>query len=374
MNRHFAFFTLFGILCLPAVAEQKPAPRNSNMVILDEVGVRNLRVELVEAQEIDFGESVFALGRIEVLPGNKAVVSSRIPGRATEVKARPFTLCEKGDELVKVESRQAGDPPPTVSLVAPISGLIAKVDVSPGQPVNPDANLIEIYDLEEVEAVAQIPDYFAAKIKPELEVTIQVEGFEQPFEAKIEHLGAEADTATGTLEAACHLSNADLRLRPGMRAQFNVRIGSRPGVMAIPRTAVQGDAGQRFVYVADYELKNAFIKTPVVVGEQNSTMAEIISGLLPGDQVVNRGAYALSFAGKGSVSLKEALDAAHGHPHAEDGRDLTPEEQANASGGGSSGGKGNGFTSTATFFAITSVLLLVLLALSVIFGRRSNPA
>jgi hypothetical protein len=55
---------------------------------------------------------------------------------------------------------------------------------------------------------------------------------------------------------------------------------------------------------------------------------EITKGLFPADEVVTRGAYSLSFAGGGSVSLIEALDAAHGHKHAADGKEPTPEEEA----------------------------------------------
>ena len=49
----------------------------------------------------------------------------------------------------------------------------------------------------------------------------------------------------------------------------------------------------------------------------------------PGDEVVTQGSYPLSFAGNNTgISLKEALDAAHGHEHAEDGSELTPEQLA----------------------------------------------
>ena len=46
-----------------------------------------------------------------------------------------------------------------------------------------------------------------------------------------------------------------------------------------------------------------------------------------GDDVVVEGAYSLNFAGGGSLSLKEALDAAHGHEHNEDGSEITPEQR-----------------------------------------------
>jgi hypothetical protein len=62
----------------------------------------------------------------------------------------------------------------------------------------------------------------------------------------------------------------------------------------------------------------------------NDRMVEIVTGLFLADDVVTKGAYSLSFAGGGAggVSLKEALDAAHGHEHAEDGGELTPEKKA----------------------------------------------
>ena len=53
--------------------------------------------------------------------------------------------------------------------------------------------------------------------------------------------------------------------------------------------------------------------------EKNDQFSEIVSGLSWNDVVIN-GAYSLNHAGSGSgLSLKEALDAAHGHEHNEDG-------------------------------------------------------
>jgi len=74
----------------------------------------------------------------------------------------------------------------------------------------------------------------------------------------------------------------------------------------------------------------------VKTGRANGSQVEILSGVFPGDLVVTRGSYALGFVGSGSgVSLKEALDAAHGHEHNEDGSEMTAEQKAaRAAGGG----------------------------------------
>ncbi len=340
--------------------------RASNLVILDETAVKNLSLTTAEAEETDFEETIFALGRIRAAPGNRAVVSSRVPGRALTVSTHIDTKIEKGAEAVVIESRQPGDPPPSVRLLAPISGHVAAVNLAPGQPVSADDSLIEIIDLSAVHAVAALPEHFASRVRIGQKGRIRATGYpDKEFVADIDHIGTEADGATGTLEVAFHVENPEAILRPGMRAEFSIITGRREGVMSIPAEAVQGDGAQRFVYVADYELKHAFMKTPVVLGAQNDRMVEVLSGVLPGDEIVTRGAYALAFAGKGNTSLKEALDAAHGHPHAEDGSELTG-EQAEAGGAKSGGGAhghshAGGFSPLTLFFAGTTVLLFLLL-------------
>ena len=365
----FPFFLLISLSCLAAEPER---------IILDATSVKNLGIETVETEEGSFEQTLFALGEIEVLPGKRAVVSSRIPGRAFSVLALPHQQVEEGDELMWVESRQPGDPPPTIMLPAPMSGLVSKVDISVGQPIHPDQVLMEIVDLNTVEASAHVPQHLAGKLALGQIARIRIST--QPdkvVEAKLAHLGAYADREQRTVEAAFHLPNEDLLLRPGLRAEFHIIVSKREGVTTIPRAAVQGDAASRFVLVKDYELDNAFAKVPVQLGEQNDQSVEVLKGLLPGDEVVTRGAYALSFAGKGSVSLKDAMDAAHGHPHNEDGTEMTKEQIAAAGGHDDHDHDhegGTGWSQLTTFFAGTSGLLLVLLILSLVMSRRTATA
>ncbi len=349
--------TLFFITLTAALQAADP-----ERVILDAVSVKNLGVETVEAQEATFESTIFALGSLEVLPGKRAILSSRIPGRAFSVLALPHQQVEQGDELMWVESRQPGDPPPTIMLPAPMTGLIAKVDISPGQPVHPDQALMEIVDLTVIEAAAHVPQHLAGKLAVGQKARIRVAT--QPdkvIEAKLAHLGVYAEGQSGTVEAAFHLPNDDLTLRPGLRAEFSIITSVREGVTTVPKAALQGDPTSRFLFVKDFELENAFTKVPVQTGEQNDREIEILNGLLPGDEVVTRGAYALGFAGKGSVSLKEALDAAHGHPHNEDGTEMSKEQAAAHEDHHDHDHEATGWTQLTTFFAATSGLLLVLL-------------
>lgn len=316
------------LLLATALVAAESSSRKTDLVILTETGVKNLRIQTAVAEPGEFEETVFALGRIDVYPGKRAIVSSRIPGRALEVFVRHDHPIEKGAVALTVESRQYGEPPPTIKVTAPISGLVSVANIVPGQPVEPESTLAEILDLTEVYALARVPDHLAGRLKPGQKARITISAVpDRVFEAVLEHFGATADVESGTIEAAFHVDNPGSVLRPGMRAEFSIVVNKRQDVVSIPRSALQGDPAGRFVYVKDFDLPNAFVKSPVVVGQITERSVEIVSGLLPSDEVVTQGAYSLAFAGSGTTSLKEALDAAHGHAHNADGSEIKADQK-----------------------------------------------
>lgn len=358
---------------LPLLISVALAADSGQTIVLGQAAVQSLGLQTVEATETTFEETAYTLGRIKVAPGHRAVVSSRIAGRAISVDAHIDTTVKKGETVLSVESRQPGDPPPVVKLVAPISGLVSAVNIAPGQPVEPDASLIGIVDLHTVHAVAAVPEYLAGRLKRDQQARIRVAGVpDREFLATVAHFGAEADAEAGTIEAAFHVDNPDLLLRPGMRAEFAIILGRRENVMSVPREAVQGDAANRVVYVKHFDLPDAFIRTPVKIGQANDSRVEILAGLFPGDEVVTKGAYMLGFAGGSGPSLKEALDAAHGHEHNEDGSEMTEAQRAKkAAAAGHSHDEHASSPFVTRFFMATTVLLLVLLIVMSFAKRRA---
>jgi len=359
---------------LGSAAEMTDNKRATNTVVLDETGVKNLRVETVEVEETDFEEIIFALGRIEAIPNKIAAVSSRVPGRIMELKVIPGDQVVEGQDVARLESRQPGDPPPSILLKAPIAGLVTKVDARLGDPLEPDKALLEITDLTEVYAVARVPEHQAGSMKPGTVAHIKVAALpSERFDGELLRFGISADKQSGTIDAIFRLPNKGGLLRADMRAEFSIVISRREGVMSVPRSALQGEASNRFLYVEDFDLKNAFVKTQVEVGQLNDRFAEITNGLLPGDKVVYQGAYSLAFAGAGSVSLKDALDAAHGHEHAADGSELKLGEKGTAASDDGHGAEAHAHASP--LWKIISGVLFVLLLVSILTKKRdSAPA
>lgn len=316
-------------LCIVGNAVTCWSDRENDLVILDELGVRNLGIETEVVTRRDFDETLFALGRLQSKPGGHAYVTARIPGRLVDIMAHEGDYVKKGDKMVVVESLQPGNPPPSQTFYAPIDGLVVKSFLHLGEPVVPEKPILEIIHLEEMYAVARVPEDKVALIKPETRAEIRVAAYPNSlFTGTWERFGTMADASNATLDAFFLISDPTGNIRPNMRTEFTLHIDTRKKVMSVPLAALQGDHFQPFVFVRDFDLPNAFLKAPVTTGARNTTHIEILNGLFPGDQVVVKGAYPLAFAGSGGISLKEALDAAHGHEHNEDGSELTADQKA----------------------------------------------
>lgn len=299
-----------------------------HLINLTPQAAKNLGIEVRASQEVDFERTLFSIGNLESIPSSHSVVSSRIAGRVIDLRFIAGDRVSKGDLVARVESLQTGPHPTVVDLFAPSSGVVAESHIQLGAPITPENELLDIIDLSKVWAIAQIPQQEASQVKIGTKARLHIPALgDQPIMGELIRYGTHDDPRAATFEAIFLVDNAQGVLRPGMRCEFSIITSLRKGVTVVPKEAIQGSLGERFVYVRDFDLKNSYMKIPVALGEENDTYAEVTSGLFPGDEVVTKGAYLLSFAGGGNMSLKEALDAAHGHEHNADGSEITPEQQ-----------------------------------------------
>lgn len=358
-------------------------------VILTEQGVKNLGIETAVVEEADFELTTFALGRTETVPENRAILSSRISGRVTETKLRIGAYVEKGEKLLLLESRQPGDPPPTVELTAPASGTIISLGTALGSPVEPSEALAEIADLSTMYLIARVPQATAGKIDenttakihipilPDVNLTAKFLKFDAyEISNKTSTDSEDRDADLNNVGVIFTIDNPDKKILPNMNAECSIIMEKRDGVLSVPRDAIQGTPSSRHVYVKHVTIPNAFDRVNVTTGITSGNRTEILDGLFPGDEVVTRGSYSLGFAGGGSgVSLKAAMDAAHGHDHNEDGSEMTPEQKAATAKGGGGDAHGHseeGISMREMLLMISTGVLAVLLV--VVLLRRPSAS
>ncbi|BET65982.1 hypothetical protein ASA1KI_09000 [Opitutales bacterium ASA1] len=372
-------------------------------VLLTEQGIRNLGLQTVTVEEADFEATVFALGRTEAVPESRSVLSSRISGRVVESRLAIGASVSKDEKLVLIESRQPGNPSPTIWLTAPADGTVVSVATRLGAPVEPTDRLAEFADLTTLYLVATLPQAVAGRLAvgTRARVHFPVHPDQEYIATLLEPVAASGLTAAAlgqgvgsgteardgtdlnTTGVVFTLRNPDTALRPGMSAECSIITESRKGVLSVPAAAIQGGPSNRHVYVKHPTIANAFDRVSVQTGLTSNGRVEILDGLVPGDEVVTRGSYSLGFAGSGGgPSLKEALDAAHGHEHNEDGSEKSPHAHA----GGASTGEhdhdhdhdhhhdSHGIGLRELFFMASTGILAVLLVVTSLRRRSSGSA
>jgi HlyD family secretion protein len=83
-------------------------------------------------------------------------------------------------------------------------------------------------------------------------------------------------------ELLCSITNTGMELKPNTTVNVRIQLQDRPGVLAVPRAAVEISGAGRYIYVVDgTRLRRKEIK----VGISNETQFEIVDGLKENDVV-----------------------------------------------------------------------------------------
>ena len=116
------------------------------------------------------------------------------------------------------------------------------------------------------------------------QLQVRVDAIGRSFTGKIVRFTREVNFETRTMETEVDVENKDLSIAPGMYANTLLQLGHVTNVVTIPVEALVLNGQQETVYVLDDS--NRIHTRSVAVGLQGSKLAEITSGLNPGDRVV----------------------------------------------------------------------------------------
>jgi multidrug efflux pump subunit AcrA (membrane-fusion protein) len=226
-------------------------------------------------------------GNVKIDPDRHAHVTTRISGRVEQLLARVGDRVEKGQKLAVIQSRQIGEPPPQVEVVAPVSGVVNERSVSLGDAVEPNTELFHIVDLSKVIVVAQVYEEDVAKVRREQEARIAALSYStNEFMGTVTFIGLELDPETRTLPVWLAVDNPDGKLRADMFVKAAVLLAKNSDVLTVPKSAVLSDGGEKFVFV---RTGDTFNRVDVQTGAEDDRNVEIKDGLVPGDEVVVQG-------------------------------------------------------------------------------------
>lgn len=325
---------LAGVQTEPAVRERiAHTIRTVGTVTADETRIRHVHTKIAgwveklyvnfTGQQVRAGEPILSIYSPELLASQEEFLQAREVAARFASSAIP-EVRSGGEDLASAARRRlrlfdvpesfieelerTGKPQRTVTLLAPVSGFVTTKDAFEGQQVEPGMELFTITDLSRIWIEADSYEYEARDLRLGEEAN-----FTLPYDpgasltGRIAYIYPTLDPEARTVRVRFDFANPGLALKPGMFANVELAVRGHEAIV-IPASAVI-DTGERqvvFVSVGD----GRFVPRQVTLGARGGGKAEVLSGVIAGEQVVVRANFLLD----SESQLRSAIAGASAKP------------------------------------------------------------
>ncbi|MBX9898233.1 MAG: efflux RND transporter periplasmic adaptor subunit [Qipengyuania sp.] len=265
-------------------------------------------VAIVQARSGGFVSRVYGRAPGDVIRAGAPIADLLIPewgGAQTEFLAvrklgRPaLTLAARQrlrllgmSESVIAQVERSGRTNGTVTVAAPIGGVIQTLDARRGVTLAQGQTLAEINGIGTVWLNAAVPEAQAGQVRVGQRATATLAGFPgETFGGRVIAILPAAQADSRTLTVRIELANRGGRLRPGMFASVALGGGDAGAALLVPSEAVIRTGARTIVMLAgkDGRYQPAEVRT----GREGGGRTEIVAGLAPGEKVVASGQFLL---------------------------------------------------------------------------------
>lgn len=257
-------------------------------VTLTAVQTKALGLQTVEADLRPIEHLLRTNGELAALPDKQAEVSLRISGSVQAVYVNVGDPVRAGQTLALVQSRVIGNPPPTVAVTAPISGVVEARNVIKGQSVEPNTTLFHVSDLSRMRMVTRVYEEDLGQLRLGQKAYVKLLAYPHDLVTGVVSLiGPTLDQDTRTVEVWIVLDNGRGLLKPNLFGQADIVLTQNGAALTVPNDAILEANDEKFVFVRE---GNRFNRVEIATGTSDDRYTEVTSGLVPGDAVVTLGA------------------------------------------------------------------------------------
>ena len=171
------------------------------------------------------------------------------------------------------------------ALASPISGVVGKRSVVPGEKVSAEQELLTVVDLRELELAGVVGTHQVSLLEPGQKLSVRVEGSATPVEGRIDRIAPSAEVGTRGIRVVVLLANPTEAFRAGQYASAVVLLDDSAHRLTLPVAAVGQTSGQDFVWTLE---KGALVRRIVITGRRDDTTGrvEVTQGLNADAQVL----------------------------------------------------------------------------------------
>jgi len=182
------------------------------------------------------------------------------------------------------------------NLFAPVNGMVGRRNIEPGMSsISITSAPLELVDIRQVYVKISVPENEVPKIVKGMKSGFTVSALdEKEFAGKVANISPVADRISRTYEAKILVQNPGFALKPGMVCDVKMETTMAKELVLVPYQSVSKDSENRvFVFLVDAGAKRAR-KQIIKTGQYQDAGLEVISGLEPGQVIVNGGKEKLS--------------------------------------------------------------------------------
>jgi len=276
------------------------------ITVVGSIGFNQRDIAIVQARTSGFVARVYQRAPGDVIAKNAPLVDLLVPEWAG-AQAEFLALLKGNDADLIAAARERlvllGMPAPliatieqnrqlqaTITIGAPIAGVIDSLEVREGMTISAGATLAKLNGLDTVWLEAQIPEAQSSLIGIGRSVNATLTAFPgEGFSGKVIYMLPEANVATRTVRVRVELKNPQQRLRPGLFAQVSLESGTSEPVLIVPSEAIIR-SGTRNVVIVEVDPTH-FEPVEIRVGSESDGKTMVLAGLQEGQKVVASGQF-----------------------------------------------------------------------------------
>lgn len=255
--------------------------RGAPLVTLSMPGLADAQSALTQARlraQLAAGNAA----RDEKLFGEGLIAEARLRATQSEAQAARATLAAAQAAMSMLGTGTISGS--TITLTAPIAGVVTETVVEPGQRVDPGVALAKLADLSKL--ALEIPLSPAQARQAAVGQSVEVAG--STARGRITALLPQLNAAQSVL-ARASLADPQKLLRPGQSVEVAIAGTQAPGSLSVPAAALVWKVNLPYLFV---ETAQGFTATRVSVIRRNASQAEV-AGLAAGSRVAAKGVAAL---------------------------------------------------------------------------------
>ena len=212
---------------------------------------------------------------------------------SAEVDAAKAALAaaQKGMEVSKADNERVSAIEDYTNVTAPLDGVIIWRYADTGALIqsgvssnSQDLPIVKLAQSGVMRLRLPIPESYVRYVHLGDTVNVRVDALGRSFTGTIVRFTRSLNFETRTMETEVDVANKDLAIDSGMYANAAMRLNHADNVLTIPVGAIVLHGDQDQVYVLDSS--NRVHVRDVQVGLRGNQLAQIQSGLHPGDQVI----------------------------------------------------------------------------------------